>query len=207
MVSPSPRITILHEDKDFIVIDKPPVLDSQASKPDRPSVAQWMADRCGFAGLVHRLDFNTSGVMLLAKSPAAAARATKALQEGQIQRSYQGIALGRMTADEGKIARPIEGKDCETHYKVLERFANATVLELTLETGRKHQIRRHLSEEGHPLLGELLYKRKGSDRLHDRPALHSWRLQWDKLKVEAPLPEDLQRLAQRLRKSQAALSS
>jgi 23S rRNA pseudouridine1911/1915/1917 synthase len=145
--------------------------------------------------------------MILAKSPGAAARATKALQGGAITRSYFGIALGRIAAEEGKITRPIEGKDCETHFKVLERFANATALELTLDTGRKHQIRRHLSEEGHPLLGELLYKRKGSDRLHDRPALHSWHLKWGSISVEAPLPDDLQRLAQRLRKSQAEFSS
>ncbi len=202
-MSPFPHIAILHEDREFVVIDKPPVLDSQASRPDRPSVAQWLEDRCGFAGLVHRLDFNTTGAMILAKSSGAAARATKALQQGLIQRSYYGIALGRIPADEGVINRPIEGKECETHFHVLERFANATALELKLGTGRKHQIRRHLSEEGHPLLGELLYKRKGSDRLHDRPALHSWRLRWDQLKIEAPLPEDLQRLAQRLRKSQA----
>jgi 23S rRNA pseudouridine1911/1915/1917 synthase len=206
-VGSTTSITVLHEDKDFIVINKPPVLDSQASRPDRPSVARWIEDRCGFSGLVHRLDFNTSGVMILAKTPAAAARATKALQEGKIERSYQAIALGRMKEDQGTINRPIEGKECETHFKVLERFANATVLELKLGTGRKHQIRRHLSEEGHPLLGELLYKRKGSDRLHDRPALHSWRLVWDALKVEAPLPEDLLKLAQRLRKNQAEFSS
>ena len=184
-MSPFPHIAILHEDREFVVIDKPPVLDSQASRPDRPSVAQWLEDRCGFAGLVHRLDFNTTGAMILAKSSGAAARATKALQQGLIQRSYYG-------------SRPSVGR----HHPIEKGYFSAGALRkpaLELKLGT-NQIRRLSRRRPSP-------RRASKQRLrppmivptHSHAAVGS-------AQDRASLPEDLQRLAQRLRKPSGFVS-
>lgn len=193
---------ILWEGEGIVVIDKPAGLDCQASRADRPSLAHWLGERYGFQGLVHRLDFNTSGVMVCATGPASARRLTELLRGGGLSRIYRALVKGRVTQSEGRLDFPIEGAEASTRYKVLELFPNASDLELTLDTGRKHQIRRHMLEAGHPVLGDTLYKSKGSHLLFRRPALHSWKLKIIDREYVAPLPDDMVALGQRFRKSQ-----
>lgn len=194
---------IIHENSNWIIINKPAGLDSQDSRDDRPSVVEWLQKRYGFSGLIHRLDFGTSGAMICAKNATAAQALTKKIQAQEIQRVYQALAIGTDLPPNGTFRSLQDGVEAITHYKVIETFLNSMHLELRLETGRKHQIRKHLFESNHPILGDHLYKKKGSDRLMKRPALHSFQLTIDGKTFEAPLPEDMNALIQKFRKSQA----
>jgi 23S rRNA-/tRNA-specific pseudouridylate synthase len=183
----------------YVVIDKPPLIDSQDSRPGRPSVVDWLRERHGFAGLVHRLDFGTSGLMVCAKSASAARELTEALQGGRIGRTYWAVVMGQNLPDQGVLDSALDEQQAATRYRVLERFANAALLEIELETGRKHQIRRHFAGAGHPLLGDRLYGKGGSERLFARPALHARALRVLSRSYEAELPADLRELIARLR--------
>lgn len=182
-------------------MDKPALLDSQNSKQGRSSVVEWLASAVGFAGLVHRLDFGTSGLMVCAKNRQSAASLTADLQCGSIKRIYEAVVLGQNLPDEGNFNSQIDGSTALTRFRVIERFANSAHIEVTLETGRKHQIRRHFSESGHPLLGDHLYGKKGAALLFDRPALHASRLTVKTREFICALPDDLVALLSRLRRA------
>lgn len=192
-------LSIVAETDHFAIVDKPALLDSQNSKEGRGSVVEWLEKRYGYSGLVHRLDFGTSGLMVCAKSPDAARALTADLQKGLIKRTYLAVTFGKILPAEGVLDAPLEEQTALTRYKTLETFANAALVEVQLETGRKHQIRRHFAGAGHPLLGDHLYGKGGSQRLFERPALHAHKLVVNGLEFEAPLPADLTRLIQRLR--------
>ena len=187
----------------YVVVNKPAGLDCQNSKPGRPSVVEWLESKYGFSGLVHRLDFNTSGLMLIARTKEEAATLTKLLQSGNVKKTYFAVVLGGQNlTDQGVFDAPIEGAHAVSHYKVLERFRNAAALEVTIETGRKHQIRRHCSDAGVPILGDHLYGKKGAKLLFTRPALHAWRLSVESRAFEAPIASDILALLNRLRTKQ-----
>lgn len=190
---------IVFEDGNLVVINKPSLMDSQNSKPNRPSVVEWLREHYGYSGLVHRLDFGTSGIMVCAKNAASSKKLTDLLQRGKIKRIYVAIAFGLVSPHEGEISLPLDEKDGLTFYRTLETFHNASFVEVELGTGRKHQIRRHFYELGHPLLGDHLYKKKGSDLLFSRPALHALKLKIDSQVFEAPIPEDFAELLNKLR--------
>jgi 23S rRNA-/tRNA-specific pseudouridylate synthase len=197
---------VVYENDQMAVVDKPALLDSQNSRGDRDSVVGWLERRYGFSGLVHRLDFGTSGLMVCAKNAAAARALTASMQAGRIQRSYLALVMGKILPDEGEIATPLiheSGKSeaAVSRYRVRERFTNATLLEVDLVTGRKHQIRRHFSGSGHPLLGDQLYKKRGSDRLFHRPALHAFKLVVDGTEYRRDPPPDFRALLERLRRT------
>lgn len=140
------------------------------------------------AGIVHRLDKDTSGLLVVAKTLPAQASLVRQLQARSVKREYLAVAHGRVTRG-GRIEAPIgrhpvrrtrmavvaRGRHAVTHYEVLERLAHATVLRCRLETGRTHQIRVHLSSIGHPLLGDPEYGRRGAVPF-PRQALHAERL-------------------------------
>ena len=193
----TPRI--IFESEDYVVIDKPAGLDSQNSKESRYSVVDWLKKEFKFPGLVHRLDLNTSGLMVCAKNEKTARYLSEKMVEGKIKRGYLAVVIGKIESKGGQITTPLEEKNAVTHYTVLENYPNATLVEVDLETGRKHQIRRHFSMEGHPLLGDHLYKKAGSHLLFKRPALHAHRLQIEEKKFETLLPEDFLILVTRLR--------
>ncbi len=201
IVMSTPQIPIVAERQNYIVINKPAGLDCQASRDDRPSLAGWLEDRFGFSGLVHRLDFGTSGLMVCALNSVGAATLTKQMQQGQITRRYAAVAMGIIPEEALTINSLVEDKEASTQLIVKERFANATLLELKLDTGRKHQIRIHLKSIGHPIIGDHLYKQKGSHLLLNRPALHSSHLKINGEEFTAPLPGDILELIQKLRKS------
>ena len=170
-------LDIVYEDDDIIVINKPRdfVVHPGAGTPDGtvlnallhhyPDIAEVPR-----AGIVHRLDKDTTGLMVVAKTVPAQTRLVRALQKRNITREYEAIAIGRMTAG-GKVDKPIGrhstkrtlmavaplGKPAVTHYRVAEHFREHTRIRLRLETGRTHQIRVHMSHLQHPLLGDTAY--------------------------------------------------
>jgi hypothetical protein len=139
------------------------------------------------AGIVHRLDKDTSGLMVVAKNEAAQLSLVRQLQARTVKRTYLAVARG-VRAAAGKVDAPIgrhpvqrtrmavvaSGKPAVTHYRVKRRFARHTLLECDLETGRTHQIRVHLASIGHPLEGDPVYAGRGASLL-PRQALHAWK--------------------------------
>ncbi|EOY4516279.1 23S rRNA pseudouridine(1911/1915/1917) synthase RluD [Vibrio vulnificus] len=170
-------LDIVYEDDDILVMNKPRdfVVHPGAGTPDGtvlnallfhcPEVAEVPR-----AGIVHRLDKDTTGLMVVAKTVPAQTRLVRALQKRHITREYEAIAIGRMTAG-GKVDKPIGrhatkrtlmavspmGKPAVTHFRVAEHFREHTRIRLRLETGRTHQIRVHMSYLQHPLLGDAVY--------------------------------------------------
>ncbi|MGY2575332.1 23S rRNA pseudouridine(1911/1915/1917) synthase RluD [Vibrio sp. C8] len=198
-------LDIVYEDDDIIVINKPRdfVVHPGAGTPDGtvlnallfhyPPIAEVPR-----AGIVHRLDKDTTGLMVVAKNVPVQTRLVRELQKRNITREYEAIAIGKMTAG-GMIDKPIGrhstkrtlmavspmGKPAVTHYRVAEHFREHTRIRLRLETGRTHQIRVHMSYLQHPLLGDTAYGGraripKGASqeltdmiRNFDRQALHA----------------------------------
>jgi 23S rRNA pseudouridine1911/1915/1917 synthase len=171
------------------------------------------------AGIVHRLDKDTSGLLVVAKTLAAQTSLVRQLQARSVKREYVAVAHGRLARD-GRIEAPIgrhpvkrtrmavtaRGRPAVTHYQVLERHALATVLRCRLETGRTHQIRVHLASLGHPLVGDAAYGRRGGIAF-PRQALHAERLalvhpeSGKSMEWSAPPPADLRKLIASLRRA------
>jgi len=204
-------LDIVFEDDDIIVINKPRglVVHPGAGTPDGtilnallyhyPTIAEVPR-----AGIVHRLDKDTTGLMVVAKTVPAQTRLVRALQKRKITREYEAIAIGKMTAG-GMIDKPIGrhstkrtlmavnilGKPAITHYRVAEHFREHTRIRLRLESGRTHQIRVHMSYLQHPLLGDIAYggrariPKAASEELtemircFDRQALHAAMLRFE----------------------------
>jgi 23S rRNA pseudouridine1911/1915/1917 synthase len=219
------EIRIVHEDQDLIVLDKPPYLLVHPTSPDqRHTLVNGLAHHYLTAGVragihpVHRLDQNTSGLVLIGKTPDAHRILGAQIATREMSREYLACAWGTVPADAGTIDAPIgrhptqpvlravrhEGDPAVTRYTVVERFPAATLVALRLETGRTHQIRVHMAHVGHPLLGDRQYGRRGL-KLIRRQALHAFRLAFrhprsgQTVAVEAPLPEDMVELIDRLR--------
>jgi 23S rRNA pseudouridine1911/1915/1917 synthase len=169
------------------------------------------------AGIVHRLDKETSGLLVVAKNEEAMQDLVRQLQARTVKRTYLAIARGAVP-EEGTVDAPIGrhpaqrtrmavvrgGKPALTHYRVRERFPAHALLECDLETGRTHQIRVHLASIGHPLEGDPVYGGRGARRL-PRQALHAWKLAFvhprtgKLLRFTAPPPADFEALAAELR--------
>ncbi len=153
------------------------------------------------AGLVHRLDRDTSGLLVIAKTPKALATLGKAMQKRYIRREYRGIVSGTPADAEGTIEGAIgrdphnrrryairsEGKPAVTHYALRERLHNAAELTFLLETGRTHQIRVHMAAVGHPILNDPVYGRLDPRIALPGQALHAWRLAFRHPVTMAPL--------------------
>lgn len=211
-------LDVVYEDSDILVINKPRdlVVHPGAGNPDGtvlnallyryPEIADVPR-----AGIVHRLDKDTTGLMVVAKTVPAQTRLVEALQKRDITREYEAVAIGTMTAG-GFVDEPISrhpskrthmavhpmGKPAVTHYRVMEHFRAHTRLRLRLETGRTHQIRVHMAHINHPLVGDPLYggrprPPKGASeqfisvlRGFDRQALHA-----TMLRLSHPITDEL----------------
>ena len=170
-------LAIAYEDEAVIVIDKPAglVVHPGAGNRDRTLQNALLAHdprlvKLPRAGIVHRLDKDTTGLLIVARTDAARDALTAALAAREIEREYQAITVGVMTAG-GTVDAPIDrhpvdrvrmavrtgGRDAVTHYRVIERFRRHTWVRVMLETGRTHQIRLHLSHTGYPLVGDAVY--------------------------------------------------
>ena len=225
-------LDILYEDKDIIVINKARgmVVHPAAGVFSGTLVNALMhhcTDLSGIngelrPGIVHRLDKDTSGVMVAAKSDKAHLSLAQQIKDKTAHRIYQAIVygniqeeagiikgdIGRHPVDRKKMAIVQDGKSAVTHFKVLERFGEYTLVECALETGRTHQIRVHMTHIGHPLVGDPKYgtngKRKDNFSIQGQ-ALHSMSLELDhpvtgeRMTFNTELPEDMQKILRYLR--------
>jgi 23S rRNA pseudouridine1911/1915/1917 synthase len=164
------------------------------------------------AGIVHRLDKDTSGLLVVAKNEAAQTALVRQLQARTVKRTYLALVRGKV-AGPGTVDAPIgrhpvhrtrmavvaSGKPAVTHYRVRRRFPAHTLLECDLETGRTHQIRVHLASIGHPLEGDPVYAGKAKG-VFGRQALHAWKLVFahprtgKPVRCESPMPADFEAL-------------
>ncbi|MDR2609824.1 MAG: RluA family pseudouridine synthase [Clostridiales Family XIII bacterium] len=168
-------------------------------------------------GIVHRIDKNTSGLIIIAKNDAAHAALSGQLAAHSVTRVYEAIVAGGFKDDEGTIDAPLardpknrkrqrvsrdgSGKRAVTHYRVLERYAKYTLLELRLETGRTHQIRVHLASIGHPVLGDDLYGPADGDGqyLHAKTLGFAHPASGEYIEFSVEPPEDFRAMREKLR--------
>jgi 23S rRNA pseudouridine1911/1915/1917 synthase len=208
-----PELPVLYDDAAMVIVNKPPgiVVEPGGSEP---SVVELLAARLppfdveGLTqpGVVHRLDRETSGCLVLARTDEAVAALDRAFQEKRLEGPY-----GRDPKDPRKFTTRVQSaRRAALTFEVRERLRGATLLEVRLETGRTHQIRVQLSEAGHPVLGDAIYgpaqaRSHPAARALGRQALHALRLSLPHpstgalIQVEAPLPEDFQRALALLR--------
>ena len=233
-IQPDPiPLTIVHEDVDVIVIDKPAgMVVHPAPGHARGTLANaLLAHAPGIAvggshrpGIVHRLDKETSGLIVAAKTDRGRAALVSQWAEQAVEKRYLTLVVGVITEDEATIDAPIgrdpkhrqrmavvrSGRPAVTHFRVLERFRNATLLEVTIETGRTHQIRVHLAFIGHPVVGDPVYGRSSAVAPElGRQFLHASELAFalpggTPVRFASPLPADLQRVLDNLRAESGA---
>jgi len=220
-------LDIIYEDEHLVVVNKPAdMIVHPAGKIRSGTLVNALLYHCRDSlsgiggvirpGIVHRLDKNTSGLMVAAKNDFAHLDLSRKIKEHQVTKKYLGLVQGNMKDDSGIIDAPIgrslrnrkkmavtvEGKSREaiTHFKVLKRFSGYTLVEATLRTGRTHQIRVHLAFIGYPIVGDQLYGHKRQGLNINRQALHSHVLGFvhpsSKKYMEfcAPLPQDMQKI-------------
>ncbi|HEU4672545.1 MAG TPA: RluA family pseudouridine synthase [Candidatus Limnocylindrales bacterium] len=237
---PTIPVRVVYEDPAVLVVDKP------AGLVVHPAPGHWdgtlvnallahapegEAAFGGIAGvrrpgIVHRLDRDTSGLLMVARNDAAQSSLMAQLKARRVKKTYLALVAGSPAASVGRIEAPLgrdprnrqriavvpDGRAAVTGYRVRERFDRWSLLELDLITGRTHQIRVHLAAIGHPVAGDPIYgtgtSRRGPDGL-ERLFLHAWRLEFTSpadgrlVRVESPLPEELEAVLATLRSAEA----
>ncbi len=225
-------LDILYEDDYLLVVNKPKgmVVHPSAGHMEGTLVNAVMA-HCGEhlsgingvlrPGIVHRIDKDTTGALLVCKNDAVHRDLAEQLKEHSIKRRYRAVVWGNLKEDQGTVEGPIgrhpvdrkkmavnykNGKDAVTHYQVLERFGQYTYIECRLETGRTHQIRVHMASIGHPLLGDSVYGSSKNPWKLQGQTLHAMILGFchpvtgEYMEFTAPLPEYFLELLDKLRK-------
>ena len=217
---PVPDLTIVHDDESIVVINKPSGVAAHPSVGWTVPTVVGALSAAGYriatsgaserAGIVHRLDVGTSGLMVVAKSETAYTALKRAFHDREVEKIYHSVVQGHPDPSTGTIDAPIGrhprsdwkfaviagGKDSVTHYETLEAFPSASLVEVHLETGRTHQIRVHLPAIGHPVAGDPQYGSAGRYGL-TRQFLHSRRIALEHpitgrpIELESELPEDL----------------
>lgn len=167
------EIEVLYEDDHLIVVSKPPRVLTLPDRfsADKPNVLHWLQQRYASVFVVHRLDRDTSGLLLFARTPEAHARLSQDFEQRQVGKTYFALLTGRLLPEEGSVDRAIiphpagdgrmttaaKGKPSLSHYRVLRHFRGYSWVEVRIETGRTHQIRVHMAWLGHPLAVDPLY--------------------------------------------------
>ena len=225
-------LDVAYEDDDVIVVNKAVgmVVHPAAGHPDG-TLVNALLYHCGESlsgingelrpGIVHRIDRDTSGLIIAAKSDFAHLALAGQLQAPSLYREYEAVAVGGFQEDAGTVSAPIgrhysdrkkmavdrlRGREAITHWTVLERFSGYTHLQCRLETGRTHQIRVHLASIGHPLLGDTVYGAKKPYPGLAGQCLHAKRLSFvhprtgERVTVECPLPEYFRLVLEKLRR-------
>ena len=215
-------LDIIFEDEHLLILNKPAglIVHPGAGNPNHTLVNALLFHdpllaQLPRAGLIHRLDKDTTGLLIVAKSLVAHTQLIRKMQAREIQRSYLALVSGYMhgfgTIDTFygrhprqrlKMAVCTHGKNAITHFSVQQNYAGATLLQVKLQTGRTHQIRVHMAHLGHPIIGDQLYNSKQKNLTQNalttltRQALHAYSLELDhpitnaKLSCTAPLPQD-----------------
>ena len=223
-------LDIVYEDGDLIVLNKPKGLVVH------PAAGHWsgtlvnaLLHHCRDSlsgingalrpGIVHRIDKDTSGLLVVAKNDFAHQSLAAQLQDHSLARVYVCLVTGGMRADSGTVDAPIgrhptdrkrmavvaDGRSAVTHWQVLERFSGYTLLECRLETGRTHQIRVHMAHIGHPIVGDMVYGRKKPELGQDTQCLHARAITFrhprsgETVTLTCPLPPYLEALIHQLR--------
>ena len=195
LVFAKPKPEILYRDRHFVVVSKPPFLNTTLSKPS----LEWLLRKKFQCMVVHRLDRHTSGALIVAKDRTTFQAFKQAFKSGKVEKWYMAVVSGKLRKRQ-VISAPLDGRSAKTCVEPLETFADCTLLLVKIETGRKHQIRRHLAGIFHPVLGESGYRQeRASGKLTlfaPRLLLHAYKLSFphpfeDKVvSVKAPVPED-----------------
>lgn len=224
-------LSILYEDEELLVVDKPKgMVVHPAAGHMTGTLVHALLYHCkdqlsgingvSRPGIVHRIDQNTTGALVICKTDTAHRDLADQLKVHSITRKYRAIVCGNVQADEGTVHMTIgrdpkdrkkmapnvpNGKDAVTHYKVLERFGNYTYMEFQLETGRTHQIRVHMRSIGHPILGDDIYGYAKCPFKLEGQTLHAMVLGFvhpitkKYMEFSAPLPEYFEKLLAKLR--------
>ncbi len=224
-------IDIIYEDDDIIVVNKPKglVVHPANGNPDGTLVNAIMAickdSLSGIGGkirpgIVHRLDKDTSGILVVAKNDKAHINLSKQIKDRKMKKIYialvKGVVneneatidmpIGRSTKDRKKMAVRKDGKQAITHFKVLKRYQNYTLLEVKIDTGRTHQIRVHMAEIGHPVVGDIVYSKGKNEFGVVGQMLHAKSLEFThpstgkKMHLEAELPQYFKEVIEKLDK-------
>ncbi|WP_291579141.1 RluA family pseudouridine synthase [Clostridium sp. UBA6640] len=219
------EIDVVYEDCDLLVVNKQPNMIVHPTKSYPTGTLsngilyyfKEKGENC-IVRLVSRLDMDTSGLIMIGKNQFAHMNLAKSMENNLITKSYLAIVHGIIEEDSGTIDAPIgrpteesikrevisDGQKSITHFKVIKRYKNATLVELTLETGRTHQIRVHLSYIKHPIYGDSLYGIEENQYIK-RQALHAYKLiiphprTGEMLNLESKLPEDMESLLGKLK--------
>jgi 23S rRNA pseudouridine1911/1915/1917 synthase len=212
---PAPELPVVYEDNDLLIVDKPAGVLAHANEGIQraPSVADFARSRVKDSdtsrpGIVHRLDRDTSGLMIIAKHPKAKQYLQDLFRSQGVTKTYQALVVGRLRPDKAKIELPIGrsqrsrakqaprpgGRAAVTTYTVLAEYPGLSLVEIKPETGRTHQIRVHMSAIGHPLVGDGFYGKP--DTSLKRHFLHASQLSFiapsgKPVDLESPLPQDL----------------
>lgn len=216
-------ISILYEDDTLLVIDKPSgIVVNRANTVLEKTIEDWVKETyhttMDRAGIVHRIDKETSGILLIAKTPEGFRELQRQFKEREVKKTYLALVHGKLVPEEGEINAPVGrlpwnperfgivpgGKEAITKYKVYKNYNDYTVVELYPESGRTHQIRVHLKYINHPIIGDYLYagrKTSRDDRAHGAPRvmLHAWKISFIHpvtgkiLAIESPIPDDMRR--------------
>lgn len=224
-------LSVIYEDKDIIVINKP------KGMVVHPAAGNWTGTlvnallyHCGESlsgingeirpGIVHRIDKDTSGLLVAAKNDRAHQGLAEQMKDHSAGRRYQAVLLGSLPNESGVIDKPIarhrtdrkkmavfpDGRRAVTHYEILERYPGYTYAAFELKTGRTHQIRVHMASIGHPILGDEVYGGKNNKWKLEGQCLHAGRLRLkhpitgEAMEFEAPLPEYFVEVLERLRR-------
>lgn len=224
-------LEVIYEDKDIIVVNKPKgmVVHPANGNPDGTLVNAIMAMCKGSLsgiggeirpGIVHRLDKDTSGIIVVAKNDKAHINLSEQIKEHRVKKTYialvRGIVkeneatinmpIGRSEKDRKKMAVTKKGKEAITHFRVLERYDKYTLLQVNIETGRTHQIRVHLSQIGYPIVGDEVYSNGKNEWNIKGQCLHAKSLEFthpitgEKMYLEARLPEYFENMLEDLEK-------
>lgn len=226
-------VPVVYEDNDIIVVNKPKgmVVHPANGNPDGTLVNAILAickdSLSGIGGeirpgIVHRLDKDTSGLLIVAKNDVAHIKMSKQIQDREVIKKYIALVKGvvaeneatidlpiaRSTKDRKKMAVDPKGKNAVTHFKVLKRYDKYTLLELKIDTGRTHQIRVHMSYIGHPVVGDGVYSSGKNEFNVEGQMLHARYLEFKhpitgkELRLEAPIPEYFEEVLKDLKNRQ-----
>lgn len=226
-------LDIVYEDNDILVVNKQKglVVHPGNGNPDGTLVNAIM-NKCKDSlsgiggeirpGIVHRIDKDTSGLLIIAKNDKAHINMSEQIKNHEVKKTYIALVRGKTKENKATIDMPIarsnkdrtkmavskDGKQAITHFEVIERFENYTLLKINIETGRTHQIRVHLSQIGYPIVGDFVYSNGKNPFNVQGQMLHSFRLEFNhpitgkEMQLEAKLPEYFDDVLKKLRKGE-----